>query len=85
MAAKVGNSAAQHALGELYEGGKGVPKDFEMAARYFAQSAQQGNSNGATALGKAYLRGQGVPVDLTKAYFWLNVASMGTIISRRAW
>lgn len=79
MAAKVGNSAAQHALGELYEGGKGVPKDFEMAARYFAQSAQQGNSNGATALGKAYLRGQGVPVDLTKAYFWLNVASMGTI------
>ncbi len=79
MAAKVGNSAAQHALGELYEGGKGVPKDFEMAARYFAQSAQQGNSNGATALGKAYLRGQGVPIDPTSAYFWLNVASMGTI------
>ena len=63
----------------LLVNGKGVPKDFEMAARYFAQSAQQGNSNGATALGKAYLRGLGVPVDLTKAYFWLNVASMGTI------
>lgn len=77
MAAKVGNSAAQHALGELYEGGKGVPKDFEMAARYFAQSAQQGNSNGAMALGRAYLRGMGVPVDLTKAYFWLNVAAKG--------
>ncbi len=77
IAAKLGDAEAQHALGELYEGGKGVPKDFEMAARYFAQSAQQGYAEGALALGKAYLRGQGVPIDPTKAYFWLNVASMG--------
>jgi TPR repeat protein len=40
IAAKLGDAEAQHALGELYEGGKGVSKDYETAARYFAQSAQ---------------------------------------------
>lgn len=76
-AAELGNSEAQNALGELYQSGRGVPKDFEMAARYFAQSALQGDAGGAKNIGLAFARGQGVEQNPVQAYFWLGISSLG--------
>jgi S1-C subfamily serine protease len=78
-AAELGDASAQNAMGELYQSGRGVPKDFEMAARYFAQAAQQANDEAAKNIGLAFAKGQGVERNKTKAYFWLSIASLGTL------
>lgn len=55
-----------------------VHKDFELAARYFHQSAQQANEDGARNIGIYYALGRGVEKNLVQGYFWLNIAAMGT-------
>lgn len=78
-AASLGDDDAQYQIGTLHRDGRGVAKDFEMAARYFAQAATQGKDDAARALGIAFAKGEGVSKNLVRAYFWLNVASMGEI------
>jgi TPR repeat protein len=78
-ASELGNSEAQNALGELYRQGRGVPKDFELSARYFAQAAQQGEADGAKNIGLAFARGEGAERNLVQAYFWLSIAAMDSI------
>jgi S1-C subfamily serine protease len=65
-------------MGEFYQNGEGVPKDFELAARYFAQAAQQGSEDGARNAGVAFARGEGVPQDFVSAYFWLSIGALGS-------
>lgn len=76
-AARLGEDDAQYLLATMYRDGKGVAKDLEMAARYFSQAANQGHEKAARSLGLAFARGDGVAKDGIRAYFWLNVASMG--------
>jgi S1-C subfamily serine protease len=78
-ASELGDSEAQNALGELYRQGRGVPKDFELSARYFAQAAQQGDADGAKNIGLALARGEGAERNLVQAYFWLSIAAMDSI------
>jgi len=77
-ASELGDSEAQNALGELYKQGRGLPKDFEMSARYFAQAAQQGEADGAKNIGLAFARGEGTERNLGQSYFWLSIAAMGS-------
>ena len=77
-AAELGDDTAQDELGELYSsGGGGGVKDFDMAARYFAQSAQQANEPAMKSLGLAFTRGQGVEPNRVQAYLWLSLSTLG--------
>jgi TPR repeat protein len=42
MAAENGSARGQYDLGQIYEHGRGQPKDFELAAHWYGKSAAQG-------------------------------------------
>jgi TPR repeat protein len=70
-----GNAVAQNNLGGLYRDGKGVPRDYAKAARWFAAAAAQGNSAGMYNLGLMLERGQGMNADPLHAYMWYALAA----------
>lgn len=58
LLADKGDVQAQVGLGQLhYQGGRGVPLDYQKALHYFQQAANAGNSNAMAFLGKMYLEG----------------------------
>ena len=59
----------------MYASGKGVPKDFREAVKWYQLAADQGNGSAQLNLGSAYANGLGVPSDHVRAYLWLNLAS----------
>ncbi len=69
---------AQNKLGVLYDLGLGVPQDFGMAVSLYRKAAEQGFPPAQYKLGRSYVNGQGVPRDLAEAYFWFNLAAVGT-------
>lgn len=75
-AAEQGNAYAQKMLGDLYEQGRGVPKNLKLSADWREKSANRGNTEAQMMLGKMYLNGEGVNQDLDKAEGWLNRASV---------
>lgn len=66
-AAEQGDAEAQWRLGESYESGYGVKKDFAKAVEWYKRSADQDNAAGKLFLGRCYMNGQGVEKDLSKA------------------
>lgn len=68
--AKAGNPQAQFALGQLYDLGRGVPRDDREAIRWYRMAAEQGYVRAETALGLHYARGRGVPQDMSQAIAW---------------
>ncbi len=54
QAAEKGFAEAQVQLAELYDGGDGVPRDAELALRWYERAAQQGNEEAQLALGLNY-------------------------------
>jgi len=46
-----GDSFAQHTLGSIYDNGRGISKDRDMAIKYYRLSAEQGNALGQFNLG----------------------------------
>jgi len=75
-AAEQGNAYAQKMLGDLYEQGRGVPKNLKLSADWREKSANRGNTEAQLMLGKMYLNGEGVTQDMDKAEGWLNRASV---------
>src|ERR1041384_6338872 len=69
-----GNAVAQYNLGILYHDGRGVPKDFNEAVRWFRLAAEQGTAPGASdgqfLLAWSYQEGEGVPKDYKEAARW---------------
>lgn len=58
LLADKGEVQAQVGLGQLhYQGGRGVPLDYQKALHYFQQAANAGNPNAMAFLGKMYLEG----------------------------
>jgi len=55
--------------------GKGVPKDYAEAVKWYRLAAAQGNANAQLNLGIMYGKGEGVPEDYVQAYAWLNLAA----------
>jgi len=75
QAADLGNADAQVALGALYQGGDGVPRDFVEAVKWYAKGALQGHTVGQAYLGTMYLQARGVPQDYREALRWLQLAA----------
>ncbi len=68
---------AQHYLGTMSAWGRGVPKSYAEAAKWYRLAAEQGNPDSQLALGKLYHSGAGLPIDLVQAYKWYNLAAAG--------
>lgn len=66
-AAAGGYSPALNALGSLYEGGFGLPKDEAKAAMLYRQAAEAGYVIASGNLGLLFLEGRGVPKDQARA------------------
>ncbi|MBL4796935.1 MAG: SEL1-like repeat protein [Oleispira sp.] len=69
-AANAGHVGAQRNLGHLYEHGKGVRKDLELAIHWYSKAAMAGDQDGQVYLGGHYYL-QGNP----KAIYWLEMAA----------
>lgn len=67
IAAETGLPAAMFRLGRLYEQGRGVRKDAEMAARWYKAAADLSYPAAMSALGVLYEFGHGVGQDLAEA------------------
>jgi TPR repeat protein len=58
--ARAGGIEAQFGLGLLFEQGRGVARDLEAAASWYARAAEQGSMRAQTQLGGMYAWGDGV-------------------------
>ena len=74
-AAEEGHAGAQAALGELYNRGKGNPRDAQEAGRWYQLAAEQGNVDAQVTLGWMYNAGTGVPQNFTEAIKWFRLAA----------
>ena len=74
-----GNVDAQRKLGEMYFSGKGASTNYDMAIRYFRQSAEKGDSLSLYYLGHCSEQGLGMPMDhdLAKNYY-TRAAKLGS-------
>jgi TPR repeat protein len=56
--AEQGDAKSQFALGAMYYYGKGLPKDYVQAARWYLKSAEQGNVNAQYSIAYMYSVGR---------------------------
>src|SRR5689334_13489044 len=62
-------------LGERYEGGESVMRDYSAALTFYCRAATQGDGQAFYHLGWMYLNGRGVPRDDATAAMWLGKAA----------
>jgi TPR repeat protein len=74
-AADQGNAEAQTALGQGYQNGYGVPRDYTEALKWYRKAADQGFAVAQASLGVMYQNGQGVPQDYAAAVKWFRKAA----------
>lgn len=74
--ASQGDALAQISVGDIYNFGKGVPKDYSEAVTWYRKSAEQGDAVGQSKLGMMYDIGRGVPLDFTQAEYWIRKAAI---------
>ena len=67
---------AQHDLAALYTAGQGVTQDYERAAFWFTQAANNGIANAAYNLGVLHHQGLGVSKDIPLALDWYRRAAL---------
>lgn len=73
---KNGESAyGQNLLGQLYESGRGVEKNYPEAISWYTKSAEQGNPKAQNNLGRIYRIGISVKIDYPVALFWYKKAA----------
>jgi TPR repeat protein len=75
--AESGLANAQYFLGVMYENGQGVPKDYEVAYRWYVEAAYQGHVPAQNNLGALYEEGQGVKQNYPTAVLWYQLAADG--------
>jgi hypothetical protein len=73
--AEAGNAEAQHALGMMYSGGFGVPKDMTQAIAWYLKAAEQGRAHAQYLVAAAYLQGIGVERDPLAFARWCHRAA----------
>jgi TPR repeat protein len=73
--AEKGDASAQFRLGQLYDEGTGVPKDYRQAMEWFEKAAKQGHVGAQINLGTLYLQGEGAPQSDQMALFWFRQAA----------
>ena len=75
MAADQGDANAQFNLGLMYANGRGVPRDYAQAGKWYRLAADQGTARAQCDLGGMYENGQGVPQDYVQAHKWFNLSA----------
>jgi TPR repeat protein len=70
-----GNPQGPWSLGWLYEHGKAVPQDYNLAASWYTKAAEQGLRDAQSKLGWLYESGLGVPQDYNLAASWYTKAA----------
>src|SRR6187402_98971 len=73
--AEMGNAAAQKDLGLMYYKGKGVPRDYAEAAKWYRKAAEQGLAEAQHGLSVMYRYGEGVPRNDAAAGEWCRKAA----------
>lgn len=73
--AEQGYVAAQYALGQLYEKGRGVDRDFAEALEWYRKAAEKGHADSQYRLAVGYGYGLGVRKDEAVAMEWLRKAA----------
>jgi hypothetical protein len=56
----------------MYAKGKGVPKDYASAVRWFRKSSKEGNASAQFELGRNYALGKGILEDIKIAIKWFR-------------
>ena len=59
----------------MYFNGKGVPKDYVKAAKWYLKAAEQGYAWAQHKLGVMYANGRGVPQNDAEAIKWFRMAA----------
>ena len=75
LLAEQGDADAQSNLGRMYDTGKGVPKDYAVAASWYRKAAEQGHAAAQYNLGVMHGKGHGVAQDFTAAALWYHKAA----------
>nr|ADI23834.1 FOG: TPR repeat, SEL1 subfamily [uncultured gamma proteobacterium HF4000_48E10] len=75
LAAEQGHAAAQSRLGDFYQFGYGVQRDYADAVRWHRAAAEQGGVVAQYNLGVRYARGHGVLQDDVEAVRWYRLAA----------
>jgi len=84
--AERGRPLAQTYLGFMYQTGRGVPQNFELAALWYRRAAEQGVPAAQYLLAMLYDKGFGVPQDWVEAEVWLDLAAAaGSARDRSFW
>ena len=73
--AEQGDVKAQFRLGVMYADGKGVPKNYVEAAKWFRKAADQGDVEAQHELGYMYNEGKGVLKNYAEAAKWFRKAA----------
>ena len=73
--AEQGDKKAQHQLAKMYANGIDVEQDYDMAVKWYQESANNGNVDALYDLGMCYYYGQGVNQDYAKALELLTKAA----------
>jgi TPR repeat protein len=73
--AEEGDVIAQNRLGLFYKFGRGVPKNYGQAKRWFEEAAKQGHAGAQINLGMLYLREDAPPRSPQMAIFWFSRAA----------
>jgi TPR repeat protein len=73
--AERGHPNSQCMLGLLYERGRGVPKDLQLALEWYHKAAAQDYADAQVSIGRCYHRGVGVPQDYGQAVLWFQKAA----------
>jgi hypothetical protein len=74
-AADQGMATAQHYLGVMFANGRGVQRDFEVAAKWYRKAADRGYPVSQHNLGVMYANGQGVSQNDAEAVRWYRRAA----------
>ena len=74
--AEQGFHVAQWRLGECYNSGNGVEKNYDQAVFWYTKAADQGLSIAQWYLAECYYNGEGVTKDYTKVVYWCQKAAV---------
>jgi TPR repeat protein len=80
--AERGRPLAQTYFGFMYQMGRGVPQNFELAAFWYRRAAEQGVPAAQYLLAMLYDKGFGVPQDWVEAEIWLDLAAAAASSAR---
>lgn len=70
-------------IGLMFARGEGVPKNDQLAAKWYQKAAEEGLAEAQFSLSEFYTDGTGVKADASKAAYWLEKATQGGFVPAR--